>query len=172
VRAGPSTWRGLRFAALDLTLTGLRLGAAPRDISGHIDGVEFPDVAGATVRATSIELSGPASTPDVRVLLGLADFSALVGRALPAGLGNAGARITLAAPDGVRIATPSGEATARIVLRPDGGLDLVVTTPGAGSVPVTLLAPGGPLPVRLSGVAVDGDRLVLSGSVDARSLGL
>ena len=172
VRSGPATWRGLRFGALDITVGGVRLGSPPRDVTGRIDDVEFADAAGATVRAMSIDLSGAASTPDVRVRLGLADVSALIGRVLPGEPGGPATAITLAAPDGVRIATSAGEATARIVLRPDGGLDLLVGAPGGTPIALSLLTPGDAIPVHLSGVAIEGESLVLSGTVDARSLGL
>jgi len=106
------------------------------------------------------------------VRLDLADVSALVARVLPADLGGPAARITLATPDGVRITTPAGVATARIALRSDGGLDLLVSTPQTAPMALNLLEPGDALPVRVSGVAIGGGDLVLSGTVDARSLGL
>jgi hypothetical protein len=173
VHSGPAAWRGLRFGALDLTLSGLRLGSPPSGVAGRLADVEFPDAAGAPVRATSIVLSGSASTPDVRVNLGLADVSTLIGRVLPEGLGGARAHISLSGSDLVRIATPAGELTARIALRADGSLDLIVTMPGTPTALVlSLLTPGDALPVHLSAVGVDGESVVLSGSVDARSLGL
>jgi hypothetical protein len=173
VRSGPGSWRGLRFGSLDVTVDVARLGSPPGDVRGRIDAVEFADATGATVRASSIELSGVASTPDVRVALALDDVSALVGRALlPAGLGGPDARIALAPPNGVRIVTPAGESTARIASRADGGLDLLFAAPGVPSVTLSLLEPGAALPVRILGVSVDGDSLVLRGTVDARSLGL
>lgn len=172
VRAGPGTWRGLRFGRLDVTLEGLRLGAPPRTIDGRIDDAEFADASGASIRADAIVLSGSASTPDVRVELGLADLSAIIGRRLPEALGGGEARIHLAPPDGVRIVTAGGELTARIVLRPGGGLRLVVTAPAGSAIDFALLDPGPALPVRIATVTIDGDVLVLRGTVDARALGL
>jgi hypothetical protein len=172
VRSGAATWRGMRFGSLDVTIADIRLGGSPQRIDGTIRDVEFADDSGATVRATSIALSGAAATPDVEVTMSDADVSALVGRALPATLGGAGARITLASPSGVHITTAGGEATARIALRADGGLDLVVTVGAAPPLTLTLLAPGAAIPLRVSEVRVDGANLVLRGSADTRSLGL
>jgi hypothetical protein len=172
VGAGPGTWRGLHFGRLDVTLEGLRLGAPPGTVDGRIDDLEFADGSGASVRADAIVLSGSASTPDVRVELGLADLSAVIGRKLPEALGGGEARIQLAPPDGVRIVTAGGELSARIVLRPDGGLSLVVTPPAGSAIAFALLEPGPALPVRIATVTIEGDVLVLRGIVDARALGL
>jgi hypothetical protein len=172
VRSGPSTWRGVTFAQLDLTFTGLRLGAAPSTVEGRLDGVEFPDRAGVTVRAGTVFVSGADSTPDVRVEFAAADFESLVGRALPAGLSGATAPLELIPPDQVRIQTALGEVVARLVLGQDGRLNLALSEPGVGSVTIALIEPGPALPLQLQSVAVDGGKVVLRGTVDARSIGL
>lgn len=172
VRSGASTWRGVTFGQLDLTFKGLRLGAVPGTVEGRLDRVEFPDSAGATLRAGTVFVSGTASTPDVRVEIAAADFQSLVGRALPAGLSGVSTLIELSPPDQVRIHTPLGEIVARLVLGQDGRLNLVFSGPGAGSVSIAILEPGAALPLQLHSVEVDGGNVVLRGTVDARSLGL
>ena len=172
VTSGPSSWRGVTFGQLDLTFTGLRLGSAPRTVEGRLDRVEFPDSAGAILRATTSVVSGPASTPDVRVELAAADFKSLVGRALPAGFADATALIELVPPDQARIHTVLGDVIARLVLGQDGTLDLVLGAPGVGGVTFALLEPGAALPLQLRSVEVDRGNLVLRGTVDVRSIGL
>jgi hypothetical protein len=172
LRSGPSTWRGVTFAQLDLTFRGLRLGAEPGTVEGRLDGVEFPDSTGATLRAETVFISGAASTPDVRVEFAAADFASLVGRALPAGLLGATAPLELIPPDRVRIQTAVGEVVARLVLGQDGLVNLALSGPGVGSVTIALLEPGRALPLQLQSVAFDGGNLVLRGTVDARSFGL
>jgi hypothetical protein len=172
VRSGPSTWSGVTFGQLDLTFTGLRLGAEPRTVEGRLDRVEFPDSTGAILRAATVFVSGAASTPDVRVELAAADFESLVGRALPAGLSGPSALIELVAPDQVRIHTALGEIVARLVVGQDGRLSLALSGAGVGRVTIALLEPDATLPLRLQSVEVDGGNVVLRGTVDARSIGL
>jgi len=172
VRSGPSTWRGVTFAQLDLTFGGLRVGGGPETVEGRLDGVEFPDSAGATVRAGTVFVSGAASAPDLRVEFAAADFESLVRRALPAGLSGPTAPLELIPPDQVRFQTASGEVVARLVPGQDGRLNLALSGAGVGSVTITLLEPGPALPLQLQSVAVDGGNVVLRGTVDARSIGL
>jgi hypothetical protein len=172
VRSGPSSWRGLTIGQLDLTFRGLRLGAQPGTVEGRLDRVEFPDSAGAILRAATVFVSGSAATPDVRVELAAADFRSLIGRALPAGFAGASAPIELVTPDQVRIRTVLGDVVARLVLGPDGRLNLALGGAGVGSLTVALLEPGAALPLQLQSVEVDGGRVVLRGTVDARSIGL
>ena len=172
VRSGPSTWRGVAFGQLDLTFSGLRLGAGSGTVEGRLDRVDFPDGAGTTVRAGSVLLSGAASAPEVRVEFAAADFESLVRRALPAGLSGASTVVELAPPDEVRIHTVLGEVVARIVVGPNGRLDLVLSGPAVGTVTIAILEPGAAIPMRLRSVEVDGGNVVLHGTVDARSVGL
>lgn len=172
VRSGPSTWRGVTFGQLDLTFTGLRLGAEPQGVEGRLDGVEFPDSAGGILRAATVFISGPAATPDVRVEFAAADVESMIGRALPGGFSSVSTLIELIPPDEARIHSALGDVVARLVLEQDGRLNLVLGGPGVGSVTVALLQPGAALPLQLRSVEIDGGHVVLRGTVDARSIGL
>ena len=171
IRSGPATFRGARFQSLDVRLLGLSLGAPPRAVAGRLDQVEFTDGSGVTMRAESVELSGAAEMPQVRIEISPAEVSSLLGRALPRELAPA-ATVALSAPDGVRIATAAGEISARLVPASDGSLELVVSGPGASTIRITVLTPGPALPLTLSGAGVEGGALVLRGTLDASSLGL
>jgi hypothetical protein len=172
LRSGPSSWRGVTFGQLDLTFTGLRLGALPGTVEGRVDRVEFPDTTGGTLHAGTVLISGAAATPDVRLDIAAADFRSLVRRALPAELSAVSTLIELTPPDQVRLHTALGELIAHLVVGQDGRLDLALSAPGVGSVTITLLEPGAALPLRLQSVAVEGGNVVLRGTVDARSIGL
>jgi hypothetical protein len=171
VRSGPATFRGARFQSLDVRLLGLSLGAPPRGVAGRLDEVEFTDGSGVTMRAESVELSGAAEMPQVRIEIGAPALSSWIGRSWPSALGPI-AVVALTAPDGVRISTAVGEIAARLVPTAGGGLELVVSGPGASTIRVTVFTPGPSLPLTLSGAAVEGGALVLRGTLDVRSLGL
>jgi hypothetical protein len=171
VRSGSGTFRGATFKALDVTLSGVGLGRPLGSVAGRIEGVEFTDASGSAVSADSIDLSGPATAPDVRIEISAAEVATLVSRVLPTGIGLASA-IALSAPDAVRITTTIGEFGARLVTASDGGLRLVLDGAGVGTVTLTVFAPSLTLPLRLHSAAVEGDTLVLRGKVDAAALGL
>ena len=172
ISAGLGTWRGISFTGIDATVATTRLGGPLGAVEARLEGVQLPSEDGARLRVGTVLVSGPLASADLRIRLSSDDLEVALRQALPPDLGSLAGAITLAPPDGLRIATAGGDVAARLILRPDGSLDLSVDGPGGSSVTVTVLRAGAALPVRLQSVTVDDSWVELRGTLDARDLGL
>lgn len=150
---------------LRLTLDDVDLlGRSAARTTGELTGVELPGVDPRGSRAT-VEIAGRGPTATVTITFDGATAEAMAAAAFEQATGVRPSRTTLRAPDVIRFTAGAIDGSGTIKVDPDGSL--AVTTPQGT---VTILEAGATDPIRLTDVAVQGDDLVLTGSVDVAGL--
>jgi hypothetical protein len=159
------TWNDVRLDSLDLTLGSVDLVArTAATVAGHFGGVQLSGRGGARVTA-DVELSGPAGAARTTIGIDAASFDTLALGAFEAEFGVRPSSVQLAEPDVVNVALGGLTVSGRLAVATDGS---IVTE--ANGATVRLVAADQSLPLRLSGLAVVGDGLELTGAMDVSSL--
>lgn len=156
----------LHAAGLDLTLGEVELFSRKiGTVTGTLEGVRVATPDGQPLTVDTVKLSGAARTANAEMDVSMAEAQRLAVAQLKA-LGVA-ATVTLAAPNKVTVTAGGKSQPGRLEVAA-GGLLLV---PDGDSLPtVTLIAPGGGNPFRVSSVTIGADQLTLNGTIDVESL--
>jgi hypothetical protein len=157
-------WNGHPAASMHLALDTVDVfNRSAARTSGRLAGVELA-VEPRGSKAT-IDIAGQGPSVDVTVTIDRATAQAIAAGAFEQRTGIRPSSVTLRAPNLVQFKAGSVLAQGAMSIEADGSL--VVSTP-QGTVPV--LDPDATRPIRLSDVAVEGDEVVLTGSVDVAAL--
>ncbi len=156
----------LHAASLDLTLGEVELFSRKiGTVTGTLEGVRVATPDGQPLTVDTVTLSGAARSASAEMDVSMAEAQRLAVAQLKA-LGVA-ATVTLAAPNKVTV-TAGGKSQPGRLEAAAGGLLLV---PDGDSLPtVTLIAPGGGNPFRISSVTIGADQVTLNGTIDLESL--
>lgn len=158
-------WDEYHADAIHLTLDDVDLlGRTVARTTGELNGVELPGAAPPGSKAT-VEIAGRGPSPAVTIAIPRSTAEAMATTAFEQNTGIRPTSTTLSAPNLIRFKAGQVDASGAITIGPDGSLG--VATPGGR---VTVLGPGASEPIRLTGVAVTGGDLVLTGTVDVASL--
>jgi hypothetical protein len=132
--------------------------------TGALTGVELPGAEPPGSTAT-VEIAGRGPSPSVMIAIDRSTAEAMASAAFERETGIRPSSATLSEPNVIRFKAGQVDGSGAITVGPDGSLG--VATPGGR---VTVLGAGASEPIRLTGVAVKGDDLVLTGTVDMESL--
>jgi LmeA-like phospholipid-binding len=158
-------WHGYRARAMDLALEDVDLlGRSAARTTGELTGVELPGVEPAGSLA-AVEIDGRGPSAAVTITIDRSTAEAMAAAAFEQRTGIRPGRTTLGAPNVIRFEAGQVAASGAMTIDPDGSLG--VATPRGR---VVILEPGASDPIRLTGLEVEGDDLVLTGSVDVASL--
>jgi hypothetical protein len=161
VEADDVDWNGLRARSLDLTLEDVDLlSRRAATANGRLIGVELPNADPPGSLAT-VEIEGPAADATATITIDGDTVEAMAIAAFEAKLGVEPDSATLEEPDVIRVRAGAIELAGSMEVAPDGSVE--VDTP-LGSVTVVEADPSQPF--TLTDVAVEGDSLVLTGTVD------
>jgi hypothetical protein len=166
VQATNATYHGLRAVDVDLTLHDVLL--ADRTF-GTLDGT-LHHVTATTggAGAVTIPLAVLSGTPDrVRVTMTFAtsDAEELAAEAIRRATGVAPTRVTLAAPDRVRVEGGGLSFAARLAVGVDGAL-MLIPPKGAPLGALALVQPGAGAPFRIDSFRVAAGDLVIVATLD------
>jgi hypothetical protein len=158
-------WDGLEARSIALTLTDASLiGPSAAEVEGRLVGVELPGIDPPGSLA-DVAFEGPFDAATTTVTI---DGETVESMALAAFENTLGVRpdgATLSEPNVIRIRAGPVEVAGALTIGPGGTVD--VTTP-LGTA--TIVEPDPALPVELASVAVEGDELVLTGTIDLGEL--
>lgn len=158
-------WNGLTADTLDLTLHGVDfLSRSADQANGVLTGVELPNVDPPGSKA-SVDIAGPGDSAVVTITIDKATVEAMGTAAFNQKLGVRPTSATLSQPNVIRFKVGPVTAAGALTIGPGGSLD--VSTP-LGTV--TVLEPSPSQPIHLTTVAVEGDSLVLTGTLDVGDL--
>lgn len=158
-------WNGLTADTLDLTLRGVDfLGRRADQANGVLTGVELPNVDPPGSKA-SVDIAGPGDSAVVTVTVDSATVEAMAIEAFDQKLGVRPTSATLSEPNVIRFQAGPVKVAGALTIGPGGSLG--VSTP-LGTV--TVLEPSPSQPIHLASVAVEGDNLVLTGTLDVGEL--
>ena len=156
---------GLHADTLDLTLHDVDLlGRTAARANGRLTGVELPDIDPPGSAAT-VDIAGPGRTATVTITFDRSIAEAIAAEAFEQRTGVRPTTTRLSAPNVVRFTAGPVEASGALTVGRDGSLG--VTT---AQEAVTMLDAAATRPIHLTGVAVQGDDLVLTGTLDVASL--
>lgn len=170
VRSSDVTWRGIDATSLDITLTGVDLGARTAEtVTGRLDGASVPTMEGMTP-IERIDLSGPSSSIRTTLTIDPQTAANLATRAVESAIEKSTTSVRLVRPDRVRIVADSVTVEGRLSIDPKTGALVVDLSPVGHAV---LTQPSSELPLVLESVAVTADGgVTLTGTLDPRALGL
>ena len=158
-------WDGLEARSIDLTLDDVSLiGPSAAAVNGHLVGVELPGIDPPGSLAT-VAFEGPFDAATTTVTIDGETVEAMALAAFENTLGVRPAGATLSEPNVIRIQAGPVEVAGALTIGPNGTVD--VSTP-LGTATIVELDPS--LPVELASVAVEGDDLVLTGTIDLGEL--
>lgn len=159
------SWNGLTADALHLTLDDVDfLGRSAGQTNGRLTGVELPNVDPPGSKAT-VDIAGPGASAVVTVTIDNATVERMAIEAFEQKLGVRPSSATLSEPNVIRFTAGPVTASGALTIGPDGSLG--VTTP-LGTVTVLERSPS--QPIQLTSVAVEGDNLVLTGTLNVKDL--
>jgi hypothetical protein len=165
VDATDAEWNGLRAAKLDLVLRDVDfIGRTAGNTNGRLTGVELPNVDPPGSKAT-IEISGPGDSAVATVTIDGRTVEAMAIEAFEQKLGVRPTSAKLTPPNVIRVQAGPVEVAGAVTVGPGGSLG-VSTALGT----VTVLEPSPSLPYQLTSASVEGDSLVLTGTLDVRRL--
>lgn len=158
-------WHGYRADALDLTLDDVDLlGRSAARTTGELTGVELPGAEPRGSRAT-VEIDGRGPSASVTMTIDRSTAESMAAAAFEQRTGIRPSNTTLSEPNVIRFRAGPVDASGAMTVDRDGSLG--VATPQGR---VVILGPGASDPIRLTGVEVVNDDLVLTGTVDVASL--
>jgi hypothetical protein len=158
-------WKTLRADTLSLTLDDVDLiGRSAARANGRLTGVELADVEPPGSAAT-VDIAGPARSATVTITFDRSTAEAIAAGAFEQRTGVRPTRTRLSAPDAIRFEAGPIDVSGAITVGPDGSLG-VTTSQGR----VIMLDSAATQPIHLTDVAVDGDELVLTGTLDVESV--
>ena len=158
-------WNGLEARSLDLTLDDVSLiGPSAATVKGRLIGVELPGIDPPGSLAT-VTFEGPFDSATTTVTIDGETVEAMALAAFENALGVRPAGATLSEPNVIRIQAGPVAVSGALTIGPNGTVD--VSTP-LGTA--TIVEPDPSLPVELASVAVEGDDLVLTGTIDLGEL--
>ncbi len=172
IRATDATFRGLRIAALDVTLTDVDIpGRTAGGVDGRLTGVVVPDVGARSLTLDSILLAGGGDQVTAATTVPAAMASVLIGDAVESALGTRPTSVRLAAPD--RVTVKLGVAmNGRFIVNEAGDLLVSVIDGPAAGTQVVLLRGGEDLPIRMTSATVTANGgLRLGGTLSVGLLG-
>jgi hypothetical protein len=157
----------LHAASVDVTLGDVdMLGRKIGTVSGTLDGVRVAAPNGDPVTIDEVTLEGLATATTATCRMSVATAQALAESQLKTQTGIA-ARVVLKGPNLVTI-TVNGKSQSGRLLTSNGSLLLV---PNGKTMPtVTLIAPGGGNPFRVTSVTIGLEGLMLVGTIDVQDL--
>jgi hypothetical protein len=159
------TWKGLTADTLHLTLDDVDfVGRSAGDTNGRLTGVELPNVDPPGSKAT-VDIAGPGKSAVVTVRIDNATVQRMAIEAFEEKLGVRPTSATLSEPNVIRFQAGPVTASGALTIGADGSLG--VSTP-LGTVTVLERSPS--QPIQLTSVAVEGDNLVLTGTLDVKDL--
>jgi hypothetical protein len=159
------TWNGLSADTLHLTLDDVDfVGRSAGQTNGRLTGVELPNVDPPGSKAT-VDIEGPGASAVVTVTIDNATVERMAIAAFEQKLGIRPASAALSEPNVIRFQAGPVTASGALTIGPDGSLG--VSTP-LGTV--TVLQPSPSQPIQLTSVAVEGDNLVLTGTLNVKDL--
>jgi hypothetical protein len=158
-------WHGYRADAVHLTLDDVDLlGRSAGRTTGELTGVELPGAEPPGSRAT-VGIDGRGRSASVRITIDRSTAEAMAAAAFVQRTGIRPSSTTLSEPNVIHFKAGQVDASGAITVAPDGSLG--VATPQGR---VVILGPGASDPIRLTGVEVENDDLVLTGTVDVATL--
>lgn len=158
-------WDGLEARTLDLTLDDVDLlGPSARMVDGRLEGVELPGIDPPGSLA-NVAFEGPGDAATATVSIDAETVEAMAIAAFENRLGVRPAGATLSEPNVIRIQAGPVEVVGALTIGPGGSLD--ATTP-LGTT--RIVEPDPTLPIELASVAVEGDDLILTGTIDLGEL--
>jgi len=158
-------WDDFHADAVHLVMDDVDLlGRSAARTTGTLTGVVLPGVKPAGSKAT-VELAGRGPSASVTITIDRSTAEAMATAAFEQRTGLHPSRVTLSAPNAIRFNAGQVDVSGSITVGADGSLG--VSTPQGR---VTVLGPAATDPIRLTGAAVQGDDLVLTGTVDVASL--
>jgi len=164
IDASDVEWDGIHSDTLTLVLRDVDFVArSAAQVSGRLTGVELPDVDPAGATAT-IDIEGPGQAATVTITIDGPTFEAMAIEAFDEKLGIRPTSVTLGEPNVLRVT--AGPINASGAMTVENG-SLSVATPLG---PVTVLDADPSRPFHLTGVAVEGGSLVLSGTFEVADL--
>jgi hypothetical protein len=158
-------WNGLTADTLDLTLNDVDfLGRSAKQVNGVLTGVQLPNVDPPGSKAT-VDIAGPGDSAVVTITIDSATVEAMATEAFIRKIGVRPTSATLSEPNVIRFQAGPVQASGALTIGPNGSLG--VTTP-LGTI--TVLEPSPSQPIHLASVGVQGDNLVLTGTLDVKDL--
>jgi hypothetical protein len=158
-------WDDYHAETLNLALDDVDLlDRSAARATGALTGIELPGVEPPGSTATA-EIAGRGPSASVMITIDRSTAEAMAAAAFKRETGIRPSSTTLSEPNVIRFKAGQIDGSGAITIGRDGSLG--VATPQGG---VVVLGPGASEPIRLTGVAVKGDDLVLTGTVDIASL--
>jgi hypothetical protein len=158
-------WDDYRADVLHLVMDDVDLlGRSAARTTGRLTGVLLPGVKPPGSKAT-VEIAGRGPSASVTITIDRSTAEAMATAAFEQKAGLHPSRATISAPNAIRFRAGQVDVSGSIAVGPDGSLG--VSTPQGR---VDFLGPGATDPIRLTGAAVQGDDLVLTGTVDVANL--
>lgn len=164
VRASNARYHGLEAVDVDVTLRDVRLGDRTfGSLDGTLRFVTFPGTGDRPdITVPEVTLSGDADRVRATMTFPAAAAQDLASAALEAKIGIAASRVTLTAPDRVRVVAGGNTIDGRLAVRGDGAL-LFQPQPSGMIGPVVLVEPGPNVPFRIESFRIaDGGLLVVT----------
>ena len=162
------TWRTLKASRLTLELDDVDLfGRTAGQIHGRIDDatVTPEGAADASVPLKTFDFDGPPGAAVTTITVDAAAIRGLVLAAVAREFNVTATDVVLLAPNRLELTTPGATVEGTLVI--DAGDALALST-AIGSVPMLQLDPA--LPLRLTGVRVEGGTLAIEGTLDINDL--
>jgi hypothetical protein len=172
IRASDALFRGLAIGALDLQLGDVALlDRTVGTVSGSLKDVTVENLGGREVTLDAITLGGESGDITASTIVPGAQAERLIADAIEERTGVRPTNVTLRSPDRLEAdvgVTVGGSLDVTV----DGGVVLAVDDNPLGVESITLVEPGGDLPIRITDVRVtrDGD-LRLDGDLSIGLLG-
>jgi len=158
-------WSGHRAASLHLALNDVNLfDRSAARTTGRMTGVELSGVEPAGSTAT-IDIAGRGPSAGVTITIDRATAEAIATAAFEHETGIRPSSVTVRAPNVIEFKAGPISASGAMSIAADGSL--AVSTPQAT---VTVLDPDATRPIQLTDVAVVGDEVILTGTVDVAAL--
>jgi hypothetical protein len=164
VQASNARYHGLEAVDVDVTLRDVRLGDRTfGSVDGTLRFVSFPGTADRpAVTVPEATLSGSADRVRATMTFPAAAARDLASAALEGKVGITPSKVTLAAPDRVRVVVGGDTVDGRLAIRADGAL-LLEPRPSGTIGTVVLVEPGPDVPFRIDSFRiVDGGLLVVT----------
>jgi hypothetical protein len=158
-------WNGHQADSLHMTLNDVNLlDRSAERTTGRLLRAELPGVEPVGSTAT-IDFDGRGSTATVAITIDRATAQAIASAAIEQKVGIRPSSVTLRSPNLIQFKIGPVDASSAMSVDADGSL--AVSTPQGK---VTILDPDATRPVHLTGVAVQGDEVVLTGTLDVAAL--